>query len=146
MRACFRGVVEGPDWLRGVRKRRVVLGDDDLRNHRGDRSRLACRSQRVTKCLLEQVADLPLRRGDCHIQVVLVDDPGRLFRSNLRGINLRAVAVRDHDVVSRLDQPDEIAGRAAGIGALVRQGGRPSGREQRVTADGNKHELAHGSL
>ena len=122
----LRGGVERADRLRRIAERRIVGVDLDHREQR--RERLVER-QPVAELLLDQVADHPLRLRTEHVERrvghVLV---GRLLEREQP--DLRAVPVRDHELVVLGDRREPIAGDAARSPA----GCRPSWARRAGTA------------
>jgi hypothetical protein len=93
--------------------------------------------------LLQQVADFPLCRGITHVERVRVDLIGRALRAKQRGADLRAVAVRDDDLVPGPDDLHHGFGRSARVHELLGDRAFLTRADERVAANGDESGLRH---
>ena len=108
---CFglRLGIKRADGLGRMGERRIVRVDKHLRHNRGDGLTKSARRQLVLDAVLEVVADIALaHRAALRERHVAFN--GLRFRRGAHGkvdhADLRAVAVRDHDLMPGLDQID----------------------------------------
>ena len=106
--------VKRADGLRRATEGGVELGDERLRDDRGDGLFDAACGQLVADGVLEMIADIPLTHGaalgERHIRF---DGPclRRRGHTKVYHAHLRAVAVGDDDLVAGLDEVDDSLGR-----------------------------------
>ena len=102
--------IERADRLGRMLKRRIVLIDEHLRNDGRDGLFDAARFEFVLNAVLQMVADIPLaHRAALRERHIRLDRLG-VCRGGHRKVDhadLRTVAVRNHDLIARLDEVDD---------------------------------------
>src|SRR6185295_6286125 len=135
---------ERADRLGRLLKRGVVAVDERLRHERDDRDADAAALQRVAERVLEHEADRALGVADRvlhrHRRHLAVGDLGAAQDE----ADLRAVAVRQHDVPAGGDHRRDVRRRLADRVVLVVERGVRVVEDERVAADGDDCERLRG--
>ncbi len=95
----------------------------------------------VLQRLGEQIADLALAGGATDIQRLPINHVGGAFRAQQLRTHLRPIAMRDDQVVSQTDKPDDGLGGAASVGQLLGNRAFFAGTNERIATNRDQRSL-----
>ena len=119
----------------------IVRRHQALRKHSGNRGVQPSLMQLGLQRLLQKISDLALRRSPTNVQRMPWNLAGPSFGAQKSCSYLRPVAMREHDVVARADQSDNLYRRASRVRPLLRDRALFSRANQRIPAHRKKHGL-----